>query len=349
MIRAAAASLLAVVLAAGQASAATKPKNVILLIGDGMGVAQVSIMAVLRAEKFRLGTMPVTGFATTRCADRAVTDSAASAAALATGFKTNYEMVSVDPATLAPQETVLERAEKKGKATGLVTTSYFFDATPAAFAAHSKHRGEYLDIAQQMLKSGAEVILGAGGTRFGKPPLPPLADVVKDSGYTLVTTRAELDAAKNAAPPLLGVFPDQSRDLDYPDAPLSVLAKIALDRLKGDPEGFFLMIEHEGIDSSSHNNSSAELGLAVRSFDDAIGVALDFAKAQGNTLVVVTADHETGGLRVSETKSGRARSEWSTGEHTAAAVPVFAFGPGSEQFAGWMDNTDIGRKLLALQ
>ncbi|HYC88042.1 MAG TPA: alkaline phosphatase [Thermoanaerobaculia bacterium] len=327
------------------AAAAQPPKNVILLIADGAGTGHFTVARNLRGENFRIGTMPVTGLHTTQCADRAVTDSAAAATALATGFKTNYEMVSVDPKTLAPYPTVLEQAEKRGKATGLVTTANFWDATPAAFAAHAKHRRDK-GVDLQMLRSGAEVLAGTGEEDFSRELSPEAAQVAKENGYTVVNTRAQLDTAKGAK--LLAYFPYQERNLDVPEAPLPVLAKWALDRLDDDPDGFFLMIEHEGTDSSSHQNHHVDLRKALTSFDEAVGVALDFAMKRGDTLVLVTSDHETGGLRVSETKTtSRWRIEWSTGDHTATAVPIFAYGPGAGAFAGFQDNTDVGKKLLA--
>lgn len=329
---------------------AAQPKNVILLIADGTGPAHMTVARHLRGDQFRIGTMPVVGLATTQCADRAVTDSAAGATALATGFKTNYETVSLDPKTGVALETVLERAEKAGKATGLVTTAYFWDATPAAFAAHAKHRHDP-GIDRQVLSSGVDVVAGSGLEDFQKDKVSPeLEKIAADTGFTVIATRAQLDASPldlSKGTKLLAVFPWQPRNVDAPEAPLPVLAKWAIDRLADDPQGFFLMIEHEGTDSSSHQNQTPEVRKSLISFDEAVGVALDFAQKRGDTLVVVTADHETGGLRLTETKQlARLRLEWSTTDHTATAVHVFAYGPGSAAFAGFQDNTDVGKKLL---
>ncbi|HEV7243272.1 MAG TPA: alkaline phosphatase [Thermoanaerobaculia bacterium] len=319
------------------------PKNVILLIADGTGPAHMTVAKQARGPEFRIGTMPVIGLVTTPCADRNVTDSAAAATALASGVKTNYETVGQDPAG-NPLTTVLDAAEKNGKATGLVTTGYFWDATPAAFAAHAKHRDDPT-IPAQMLGKQIEVIAGSGMQRLGKDPLPSFDTLVKGSGYTIITAPEQLAAA--SGPRLLAVFQGQDRDMDVPDAPLPLLARWAIDRLDDDPDGFFLMIEHEGTDSSSHQNHVPDLRRALISFDEAVGVALDFAKQHGDTLVVVTGDHETGGMRVSEFKTGRFRVEWSTGDHTGTAIPVFAYGPGAAAFAGFQDNTDVGKKLIA--
>ena len=322
------------------------PKNIILLIADGAGLGHFTYAKNIRGENFRIGTLPVIGLFTTQCADRAVTDSAAAATAFATGAKTNYEMLSVDPKTLAPMETVLEIAEKRGKATGLVTTSNFFDATPAAFAAHAKYRHDP-GIDAQMLRSGADVIAGTLEEDFTNELTPELAAVAAENGYTVVNTRQELDAAPQNTK-LLAVFQWQERNVDVPEAPLPVLARWAIDHLDDDPNGFFLMVEQEGTDSSSHQNNAADVKKSLASFDEAVGVALDFASKRNDTLVIVTADHETGGLRVSETKTtSKLRVEWSTTEHTATMIPLFAFGPGSAAFAGVQDNTDVGKKLKA--
>ena len=337
------AAVLALLLFATAALAQQQPKNVILLIGDGMGPAHFTAARMRRGADFQIGRMKILGLVTTHSADRAVTDSAAAATALATGTKTNNEMVSVDPLG-ARLTTALENAEKAGKATGVVTTANFFDATPAAFAAHAAQRGNSLDIVKQMVASGAEISAGGGAASFGKDALPPIGEVI--TGVQLVTTRAELDAANG--PRIVAVFPSQPRDVDVPDAPLPHLTRWALDRLSKRPAGFFLLVEHEGTDSSSHQNNVADLNASLTSFDTTVGVALDFAAKDGNTLVLVTGDHETGALRISESRSGRLRLEWASTDHTGTAVPIFAFGPGAVEFAGIQDNTDVGKKLLAL-
>jgi alkaline phosphatase len=340
--------LAAALLAASTAFAATPatPKNVILLIADGAGLAHYTLLKNSRGNDFQLSRLPVVGLATTRCLDRAVTDSAAGATAIATGSKVTYEAVSQDPEG-KPLTTALEVAEAAGKATGLVTTSYFYDATVASFASHAKNRNDYAGIVTQMLQSGAEVIAGTALKPMGEGELTGVPELAKQQGYTIVSTRAELDAAPEDTK-ILTAFPKQVRDLDYPDAPLPVLAKFAIDRLKTDPDGFFLVLENEGTDGSSHQNYTADVTAALTSFDTTVGIALDFAAASGDTLVLVTSDHETGGMRVSNTEAKRFRVEWSTTDHTGTAVPVFAYGPGSMEFAGFYDNTDTGKKLLKL-
>ena len=327
------------------AAAQPAPKNIIFVIGDGTGPAHYTAMRHLRGAEFRTGTMPVVGLATTPSVDRYVTDSAAAATALATGVKVNHAAVSMAPDGTSPT-TVLEAAEKLGKATGLVTTAKFFDATPAAFASHAKDRDEWVNIINQMARSGAELIVGGGRAAFGKEDMPALDAYAKESGYAVFTDWASLSTATGTR--ILGVFPEQPRNMDFPDVPLATLAQWAIDRLRNDPQGFFLMIEHEGTDSASHQNFTSDVAASLRSLDAAVGVALDFARAAGNTLVIVTGDHETGGMRITESKAGRFRVEFVTTDHTAVAVPVFAFGPGSAAFAGFYENTHIGKTLLAV-
>ena len=326
--------------------AAPRPKNVILLIGDGMGPGHVTAARWIRGDKLQLLRMPVTGIVATHSADDAVTDSAASAAAYATGMKTNNRALS-DDANGNQRKTVLEVANESGKATGVITTTDIWDATPAAFLSHAKDRyDDARSIVQQIVSGKADVLLGGGSDLLGKGNFPSLAEL-KKSDRVVVTSRAELEATK--ARRVLGLFNTQPNDTEDPNAPLWVLAKWAIDRLSADPDGFFLLIENEGIDTASHNKHSGDVAKALTEYDEALRVALDFAAARRDTLVIAVGDHETGGLDIccegGEEKGWR--MEWSTPDHTGAAIPLFAFGPGSESFAGYVDNTDVGKKLLS--
>ena len=325
--------------------AAPLPRNIIFLIADGFGPAHVTAAGFARAAKFNLPRFSVNGIATTRCADRVITDSAAAATALACGVKTNYEMVGMAPDG-SPLPTLLERAEKLGKVTGMVTTAAFYDATPAAFIAKAKHRSMHADIATQMLRSNVDILIGGGIKAIQREELRTMPDLARREGFSYITTRAGLDQAGPGR--IFALFTEQVRDVDFPEAPLPFLARWAIERLRKEQKGFFLMVEHEGTDSSSHQNNSADVMSCLTSFDEAIGVALDFAAQSGDTLVIVTGDHETGSLRISETRTGRLRLEWATVEHTGVSVPVFAFGPGAERFRGMYDNTDIAKRLFAL-
>lgn len=337
--------LLFFLLLATSSYAAPRPKNVIFVVGDGMGPAHVTAARWLLGDKLQLLRMPHTALMSTECADEAVTDSAAAASAFATGEKTNWRAVSVD-AEGKPRTTVVDVAHAHGKATGLVTTTDFWDATPAAFAAHAKERYvEAPSIAKQMVASAADIIIGGGIDERGTSPLPT-PDELKAADRVMVRGLAELQATNAAR--VLGVNQRQDDDLEDPQAPLAALAKWAIDRLSKDPDGFFLMIENEGIDSSSHSNYMPHLRSALQQYDAALGVALDFAAARSDTLVIAVGDHETGGLRVFQGRDKkRWRLEWSTVDHTGTSIPLFAYGPGAETFHGYIDNTDVGKALLS--
>lgn len=320
------------------AAPARKPKNVILIIGDGMGPSHFVATRLLRGADYRIGGMPVTGVVSTHALNSTVPDSASTASAYATGVKVNYGAISMDPGG-KQLETALEVAEKTGRATGLVTTTDFWDATPAAFAAHAASRRESDSIIGQMLGSGAEIIVGGGRAKF---------DDARGTaaGYTVAHSSADLIAARGDC--ILGVFETQTNEIDFPDAPLPVLAAWAIERLARDPDGFFLLLENEGTDGSSHNNATDDFIASAKSVDVTAGVALDFAARNPDTLVIVTGDHETGGLQIPPQNSQAVELRWGGKGHTAEDLPIFAQGPGAERFLSFMTNDEVGRRLKAL-
>jgi alkaline phosphatase len=335
--------LLAFAMSAG---AQQQPRNIILFIGDGMGPAHVAWASQIRKDQFQIGRLPVIGVLTTAAFDRAVTDSAASATALAAGVLTKKGALSVDSEG-KPVETLLELAEKKGKASGLVTTAYFWDATPAAFAAHAADRYERQhEIAKQMMGKGVELIAGGGLDRLGSDGFPSVTEFAARAGYNLIVEPTTL--GEEPAEPLLAVFKSKKSDADFDAARLPQLTAWAIERLRKDPDGFLLVVEHEGTDSGSHNNDRDVVRDSLTSLDEAVGIAMQFAAGRDDTLVIVTADHETGGLRLSETLTGRPRIEWSTTDHTAAPVLFFAGGPGAATLSGFQPNHEFGRKLQEL-
>ncbi|MCI0570736.1 MAG: alkaline phosphatase [Myxococcaceae bacterium] len=326
-------------------SRAALPRNVVLLVGDGMGPSHFTAARLLRGDAFEAGRFPVTGLVSTRSASSLVTDSAASATAMATGMKARNHTVSVD-AEGKPLTTLLELAEGQGKSSGLVTTTFFWDATPAAFAAHVRSREEGPAIVQQILGSEVDVIAGGGAELFGKEGMPELVNTATQHGWSLVVEPSALPSAPVTK--ALAVFPTQTNDGDVPGARLPDLARWALERLSNDPDGFFLVVEHEGTDRSSHQNAPDDLGASLRSFDEAVGVVADFARTRGDTLVLVVGDHETSGLRVVTDAAGALTLEFSSKQHTGTLVPLFALGPGAERFSGLYENSDIARKVKAL-
>jgi alkaline phosphatase len=330
------------------------PRNIILMIGDGMGVSQVT------AARIELGTLnmerlPVGGFVTTFASNRLVTDSAASGTALATGHKSYNGAISVSP-NKKPLKTVLEYAEDQGMATGLVATCSVTHATPAVFAAHVDDRKEDEEIALQMAGSGVDVLFG-GGWSFFLPDTEP-GGVRKDGRNLLNELRQRMPVA--LTPEEFRNLPeaDAAAALFYPGHPptfasrepsLAEMAGSALGILSRDEDGFFLMMEGSQIDWAAHENEHEWLMGEMTDFDAAVGVAMDFAERDGNTLVIVTADHETGAYAVLDGSLERhevTRPHFGSGDHSASMVPVLAFGPGSAALGGIRDNTHLGSLMI---
>lgn len=336
--------------------AAQSPKNVILMIGDGMGLAQVTLTRLSLNESsppLNMDSMQYTAFVKTHSANATVTDSGAAATALATGFKTNNGMISTLPNGTQVQ-TILEAAGELKKASGLVTTTTITHATPAAFGAHVKARKREADIAVQYLEKKIDVLLG-GGRMFFIPQSQEksrrtddrdLLAEAKSAGYTFVDARDGLLAATGNK--LLGLFQMGSLTTKSPEPTLAELTDKAIRVLSGDPDGFFLTVEGGQIDWTCHNNDAPGTVKQMFDFDAAIGKALDFARKQGDTLVVVTADHDTGGLSIvypDADSDARFKTVWTTKGHTGCNVPLFADGPGADLFTGVLDNTDVPKKI----
>jgi len=322
------------------------PKNIILFIGDGMGPSQVTAGKVAKGT-LEMERCPVTALVTTWAANSLVTDSAASGTALATGVKTGNGMIAQDMEGNR-LKTVLEFAEEKNKATGLVATSTITHATPASFAAHVPSRKQYEEIAQQLAASEVDVLF-AGGLIHFSPTNAPSCLPELEAKMTVAKTTEEfraLGTPKKAAALLYPAHPPLAADREIP---LAELTAKAIEILSQDKDGFFLMVEGSQIDWMGHNNDGSNLVTEVVDFDDAVGAGLDFAEADGETLVIVTADHETGGFGLlggSIENQTVNKTGFVHGGHTASMVPLFAFGPGSEAFGGIQDNTDIGKAMI---
>ncbi|WP_318614761.1 alkaline phosphatase [Sporosarcina sp. YIM B06819] len=405
-------------------------KNVIFLIGDGMGVSYTSAYRYLKDDpttpvveqtefdKYLVGqqmTYP-------EDAKETITDSASAATAMSAGVKTYNNAIAMDN-DKSNVKTVLEAAKEAGKSTGLVATSEITHATPAAFGAHNESRKNMDEIADDyynLLINGEhsiDVLLGGGKSNFERATVN-LADSFKQDGYSYVTTKADL--LKDNNDQVLGLFAagglpkmiDRSKEIPS----LEEMTTSAIDRLSKNDKGFFLMVEGSQIDWAGHDNDIVGAMSEMEDFEKAFKAAIEFAKKDGHTLVVTTADHSTGGFSIGadgnynwltdtikaakrtpafiadEIANGsdvektlkkyinqkllpltateivsvqlagekasdietaikiifdkRSYTGWTTGGHTGEDVPVYAFGPSKERFAGLMDNTDHAKIIF---
>lgn len=334
-----------------QQQADERPRNIIVLVGDGMGAGQLSALHLADGRSHMM-RMPVGGFSITSSATHLITESGAGGTALATGVRTRNGFIGMDTAR-QPLPSLLERARGRGLATGVISTSGVTHATPAAFMTHVDSRKKQHEIAAQISEGRADVIIGggwewflpkdAGGTREdGRDLLAAL----RGRGYavamrhdTAVTMPMAMLLAPDALPPA-GKRPFGLKDL----------ASVALEQLARDAEGFVLVVEGSQIDWAAHDNLFEQMLLEMRDFDAAVGVALDFAERDGRTLVVVTSDHETGGLTLfgRNPDGSDLEGKWSSDDHSAGMVPVFGFGPGAARFGGIHRIDVIGRMLHEL-
>ena len=325
-----------------------KAKNVIYMIGDGMALPQVFATMLATGDDLAFCQFPYTGIVDTRSKSNTITDSAAGGTALACDQKTKNGMVGMDADSVA-MPSVLDVLAEHGKSTGIVVTCYAGHATPADFFAKVPKRSMYEDIAIQMAESDKlNVMIGGGRKHFDqrKDSINLIERMESELGWKVYDTLADIDTAcmKYAVLAHRGHMPVYKERGDF----LPEGVKTALKTLEKDEDGFFLMVEGSQIDFACHGNDSAWMVDETVDFSNAVQVALDYAKADGNTLVVVTADHETGGLTMIDRqgKYTNVEFDYSTRSHTCLPVMVYAYGPGAEQFTGWMQNNELKAKIL---
>ncbi len=335
------------------------PRNVILFIGDGMGPEQVRAAGMYQngsAGTLVMESFPYSSTMTTYSADSAITDSAAGATAMATGHKVDNGVLSMAiPGDSSELETLLERFHAHCKRAGLVTTTYATHATPAAFGAHERSRSAIDNIAYDYLYQTRPDVLFGGGANGLYPSNATAA------GYAVVLNRTEMRAVRPPlAVPVSGQFGTTDlpfeydyfigADPGYTTLPhLSEMVGMALAILEHAPDGFFLMVEGGRIDHAGHANDIARNVFEVLEYDRAVEVAYTWAISRTDTLIIVTADHETGGLNViANNGAGNFPTvTWASTGHTAANVPVYAWGVNAELAPYVTDNTDIHRLALA--
>ena len=325
-----------------------KAMNVIYMIGDGMALPQVYAAILASGEDLTFTQFPYIGVVETNSVSNEITDSAAGGTALASDHKTNNAMVGMNPDTI-PVKTLLEALHEQGKETGIVVSCYVTHATPAVFYAKVPHRHQYEEIAMQLAETdNVNLIIGGGRKHFvhRKDSLNLIEKMENELGWKVYDTLADIDETckKYAVLADDGHMPPAAERGDF----LPRAVKTALRTFDDAENGFFLMVEGSQIDFACHANDSTWMMNEMLDFDNAIQVALDYAKEKGNTLVVVTADHETGGLTLPDPQGNYTNVvfDYSSRSHTCLPVMVYAFGPGAEQFTGWMENRDLKAKIM---
>ena len=319
--------------------------NIIFLIGDGMGLTQISTGMYANGNSTALEEFEYIGLSKTTSSNSFVTDSAASGTAMSSGEKTLNKVLGINSKNVT-LKSILEICQDEGYKTALLATSSIVHATPASFYAKVISRYKYEDIALQFSKHSVDFFVGGGRNYFYKRT--DGKNLIKEmDSYTFVKSIEEYNKSKASK---IGFF---TYDLEPPSIlenrkfPLDQLTKITLSKLNSSKSPFFIMIEGSQIDWGSHENNLNYLTTEFIEFNSAIQAALDFAKKDGNTLVIVTADHETGGLALlgGNISQKRVYGKFNTKGHSATMVPVFSYGPNSESFKGIYENTEIFKKL----
>jgi alkaline phosphatase len=335
-------------------------RNVVLLVGDGMGLAQIAA-ARLRAfgpdGRFVMDRLPVTGLRSTEPEGAIVTSSDAAATAMASGERTLIGRVGTAPDGKRRLSSVLEAARAAGFVAGLVTTSWIYDATPAAFAAHVAARKDYAGIVEQLASSGVDLLAGGGRERFSsltqggsRVDGRDLLAEARGRGIAVVTDVAALARADRL--PLWALFPGKTLGEEPRHPTLGELSSKAIDLVAAEAHrrgrGFFLLLEEEGVDTAGHARDLEAMTRAVLHLDQAVEAAARFAAADGETLVLVTADHSTGGLTIDADSTARELVVvWASNHHDGEPVPLFAYGPpgAAAGFTGFAPSTDLPHRV----
>ena len=334
-------------------------RNVIFIVGDGMGLAQVAALETARPDTNAFGLFPQTAFVTTHSANNRVTDSAAGGTALFTGHKTNNSSLGMD-ADSCNVPNFAEKCEAAGLECGIVTLCSFTHATPAAMYAHNITRHDDEGIADDFLSSGLDVVFTGGSGMFAPDENGGNArlDSLKAMGYNVVLNDYSFISSIPEEWDNIIFLPFKKHFPDTDERRPGMLAECtqaALDILGGNsPDGFFLMVEESQIDFSCHDHLDDGLIKNMEEINSTMLVAKRFADRHPGTLIIVTADHETGGLTLASNDSDFNKADsgidyrWSTDGHTGVPVPLFAYGPGSEEFHGLIDNTEVHWKVCKL-
>lgn len=324
-----------------------KIKNVIYLIGDGMGLAQI-VAAYYANQGLTTTNMKYLGLQQNNAADAFTTDSAAGGSALATGEKHNNRHIAMSPDG-EPYPSLSDFFHGKGRPVGVVTLGDVADATPTAFYGHSTERDNSDELTACLLDGRIDLVCGSGIRKFTKRDDGRNLEEELSKQYNFVRSVADINASKGKT-----ICIDETMDEAAQESNLELLADATRQSIaklrEGGDKGFFLMVEGAKIDYAGHSRCLPGSIIEMLSFDLAVAEALKFADSNGETLVIVTADHETGGLTLldGDLKTGRVMGVYVTDDHTPLMLPVFAYGPGAGRFTGVYWNTEIARRIRTL-
>ena len=324
-------------------------RNVILMIGDGMGLNHMYAAYTANNGSLALERCQSVGLVKTHAANAYTTDSAAAGTAIACGEKTDNGMVGIRPDGTR-LKSLLEYAADNDLATGMVVTCELTHATPASFVAHVGGRSENENIALDFAHSKINVCIGGGRKFFeNRSDNQNVTEMMKAKGFRVAYTMDEVKATQEGN--LLALLADVALET-YParGEMLPESVNTAINILNRNPNGFFLMVEGSQIDWEAHANKQDGVVNEVLDFDRAVQIAFDFAESDGNTLVIVTADHETGAMSIlhGNLQTGNLVTRFASAGHTAVPVLVYTFGPGAEKFTGIFDNTEFLPRILEL-
>lgn len=333
-----------------QAPKGKKVKNVILMIGDGMSLMHVYTAWAANRGKLWLENAQATGLSKTWAVKKLVTDSGSGGTSLATGIKTVYHAVGVDPEG-KPLTSLVDVAKELGKDAGMAVTCRLWDATPCDFCGHNIDRDKEEELVGDYPTSGVDFVFGGGAQKFtNRKDGRDIFKELQKKGYHVSRTLDDFFAYdKNSR--IFAVPYD--KDTPLPDERGDLLARASMkgiSLMNQNKNGFFMMIEGSQLDDYGHFNQLDLLMKETLDFDQTVGEVMKWAAKDGETLVVVTADHETGGLTLvnGNKDEGRVECCFSTKDHSGAMVPVYAFGPGAENFTGIFENTDVFKKIKKL-
>ncbi|MFL2622425.1 MAG: alkaline phosphatase [Candidatus Marisimplicoccus sp.] len=326
----------------------SKPPNIIMMIGDGMGLSQISSGMYSNNNYTSFERSQHVGLIKTHSFDNLVTDSAAAGTAMSSGVKTYNRVVGMDE-KFNPVKSILEICRDKGYMTSIIATSTIVHATPASYYSKVKSRYNYDEIASQLSKSNINFFVG-GGEKFFNDRRDKRNLMNEMNDYLFATS---IESFKKINSNKIGFLTSYDSPLGKHEGrkpSLEDIVQVTIQKLTSFNKPFFLLVEGSQIDWGGHDNDSEHMISEMLEFDRTVEKVFDFANIDKNTTIIITADHETGGVAIIDgnIEDSKVVNKYISEDHTATMVPIFSFGPYSSLFSGVYDNTEIFDKLEAI-